>query len=104
MLKNPLSKRLKRLEAMLSDVSAVPSIYEEQKQRKYTLDDWAIEDIRKVVFPEGRDCFDPDDEALMDKWNDTYWLSRDFLKLLSVEELSALRDWMEKRKLEEVMV
>lgn len=92
-----LLKRLEKLECL------IPAIKEEQhKHRKYSLDDWAIEDIRKVVFPEGRECFDPADKDLMDKWNNTGWLSREFLKLLSVEELRTLRNWMEKRKLEEV--
>lgn len=79
------------------NISAI-LVNEDHKQRKYTLNDWVIEDIRKVVFPEGRECFDPADENLMNKWNETYWLSRDFLKLLTVDELKRLRNWMEERE------
>jgi hypothetical protein len=74
-----------------------PTLSEDHKQRKYTLSDWSIEDLRKVVFPEGRECFEPADEHLM-KWNETNWLSQDLLKLFSVEELKVLRDWLEERE------
>lgn len=66
--------------------------------RKYTLDDWTIEDIRSIVFPEGRDVFDSNNQKLWNKWNETDWLTRSFLKLFSIDESKRLRDWMMKEK------
>jgi hypothetical protein len=34
----------------------------------------------------------------MNKWNEKNWLSRDFLSLLSVEELKKLKVWLEERE------
>lgn len=96
-----LKSKLKRMQKDLTGLypnNPINSVLEEHKRRKYTLDDWSIEDIRKLVFPKDRECFDPTDQKLIDKWNDTNWLSRDFLKLLSVEELRRLHDWMENQK------
>lgn len=96
MLKNKVKRMHKELRELLPPQKG-PSVYDDHRSRKYTLEDWTIEDIRKVIFPEGRECFDPADEDLMNKWNETNWLSRDLLRLLSVYELRTLHDWMEER-------
>jgi hypothetical protein len=89
-----LKKRLDKLESLI-DIHSIRTI-QEQKQRKYSLADWEMEDIKKVVFPVGRDCFDPADKELINKWNDTNWLTRDLLKLLSDEEKKILDSWVKK--------
>lgn len=97
MLKNKVKKLRSEITVLFPNNPAL-SIYEDCKKRKYTLADWSIEDIRKVVFPEGREYFNPADESLMNKWNETNWLCRDLLKLLTVEELKRLEVWSEERE------
>lgn len=99
MLKNKVIRLRKEIVGMLPERPLL-KVNNEHQKRRYTLDDWTTEDIRKVIFPEGRECFDPADESLMNKWNETNWLSRDLLHLLSVMELRTLRDWLEKREKE----
>jgi hypothetical protein len=93
-LKNKVNRLKRDITGLFPNHQALS---EEHQNRNYTLSDWSIEDIRKVVFPEGRECFDSADESLMEKWNDTNWLDKDLLKLFSVEELKVLRDWLEER-------
>jgi hypothetical protein len=57
-----------------------------------------VQELRRVVFPEGREYFDPTDEQLMNQWNETYWVRRVFVNLLTVDGLRLLRDWTEVRK------
>ncbi|MEH7440478.1 hypothetical protein V7182_23810 [Neobacillus drentensis] len=97
MLKSKVKKLRSEITVLFPNNPAL-SMYKDHKKRKYTLNDWNIEDIRKVVFPEGREYFDPADEHLMTKWNETNWLSRDFLNLLTVEELKKLEVWLEERE------
>lgn len=85
-----LLKRLEKLEKLIpkQENREQPKVY------KFTLDDWTPDDMRKVAFPEGRGCFDPEDETLLNRWKDTKWLTRDFIKLLTKEEQEKLSAWI----------
>lgn len=65
---------------------------------KYRSTDWTEEDIRKVIFPERREFFDPDNEGLRQKWNETDWTNSEYLSLLTVPELKKLEVWLEQKE------
>lgn len=94
MLKNKISKLQKEV---LQRYPQTPN-QKGKKSYKYSLEDWTDEELRAAVFPEGRDFFDPTDEGLIKKWDQTNWLHAGFLKRLSVPELKALEYWLEQRE------
>jgi hypothetical protein len=96
-----LKSKIKRLRKDLTGLylnNPINSVLEDHKQRKYSLDDWAIDDIRKVIFPKGREYFDPTNEHLIDKWEMTDWGKNEYLTLLTVPELQALESWLERKE------
>lgn len=90
-----LKNKIKRLQKDLMEIHPGPVI---TIPFKYTIKDWTIEDIRNVIFPEGREYFDPDDEVLRQKWDDTYWKKCEYLSLLTTDELKTLEKWMEQKE------
>jgi hypothetical protein len=83
---------------MKKDLEGLTPSFQDSYQFKYSFKDWTIEDIRKIVFPTGREFFNPVDEKLIQKWNATDWTNNEYLSFLTVEELKRLEAWLEEHE------